>query len=32
MYELLRTHLWSLFNKLAMDKEFCPNIKPGKSM
>jgi len=32
MYELLRTHLWSLFNKLAMDKEFCPLLKPGRSM
>lgn len=25
----MRTHLWSLFNKLAMDKSFCPDIKPG---
>ena len=29
MYELLRTYMWSLFNKLAMDKNFDPEIKPG---
>lgn len=29
MYELMRTHLWSLFNKLAMDKSFNPEVKPG---
>ena len=29
MYEMIRTHLWSLFNKLVMDKDFNPNIKPG---
>lgn len=29
MYQLLRTHLWSLFNKLIMDKTFNPKIKLG---
>ena len=29
MYELMRTFLWSLFNKLAMDCSFNPAIKPG---
>ena len=28
MYEKLRTHLWSLFNKLSMDA-FNPTIKKG---
>lgn len=32
MYELLRTYLWSLFNKLAMDNSFNPKIKAGKKM
>lgn len=25
----MRTHLWSLFNKLAMDTTFNPQYKPG---
>lgn len=29
MYELMRTFLWSLFNELAMDKEFKVTIRPG---
>ena len=28
----MRTHLWSLFNKLASDGSFEPEIKPGVSM
>lgn len=29
-YELLRTYMWSLFNKLVMDEKYIdPSIKPG---
>ena len=29
-YELLRTYMWSLFNKLVMDEDYKdPDIKPG---
>jgi hypothetical protein len=32
MYETLRTHLWTLFNKLSMETDFDPGIKIGVSM
>jgi len=33
MYETMRTHLWSLFNKLAATQNvFEPDIKPGICM
>ena len=32
MYEILRTFLWTLFNKLSMEGDFNPSIKPGVSM
>lgn len=32
MYETMRTHLWSLFNKLAAQNNYDPEIKPGICM
>ena len=28
-YELCRTYLWTLFNRLSMDQSFNPLVKPG---